>query len=407
VFSVIMSSIDEDDRVRFTLFSTADSTDQKTTVILVHSVEVFSGPNAGLYGFALEHRYLKHHKELCDLPVIAGVIRSMKHRGQIRRGILRLTPEVRKLYFDEDENVVFKGDYLEETEKLEKSRASTATSTTPVASTTPIVVTPPRKPLQTIMKDAVIPKFNEEKSNASIWLESFEKECERLIVKEDEKPQALKLFLEGSALDWYDTNLILLEDTTWQSWKTEFVENFTVKGWTQSKYAINFRYIGGGLSEYARKKLKLLAETGKTLPDEWRIFMVIAGLPDNISCKIKIDRAKTVNGLIGEISQLEKQTPKNQSSKSSAKVTSKTEILNNQVDKKKFQTEIRPCRICEKAGKPGRFHPEAECFLAANAKSGRTFVNTNSKQKNFEKIVKVTNNTEIEDVLNNDNVPKN
>jgi len=117
------------------------------------------------------------------------------------------------MYFDKDKNVVFKGDYLEETEKLEKPKALVATSTTPVASTTPIVVTPPRKPLQTIIKDAVIPKFNEEKSNASIWLESFEKECEGLVLEEDEKPQALKLFLEGSALDWYEINLILLEDT--------------------------------------------------------------------------------------------------------------------------------------------------------------------------------------------------
>jgi len=125
--------------------------------------------------------------------------------------------------------------------------------------------------------------------------------------------------------------------------------------------------------------------------------MVIAGLLDNISHKIKIDMAKTVNRLIVEISQLEKQTPKNQSLKPSAKVTSKTKILNKQADKKKFQTEIRPCCICEKAGKLGRFHLEAECFIAANAKFGRTFVNTNLKQKNFEKNIKVTNNTEIED----------
>lgn len=409
-----MSSNDEDDRVKFTMFTAADSKDPKTTVTFVYSIEVLSGPNAGIYGFAPEHRALTSHEALCKLPVIAGIVRALKSRGQIRRGLLKLPPEVRVLYFDDNDNVVFKDDYLEEVQQLEKPKTSSTTGTQPPPppTTIPVVVAPPRKPLQSIMKDAVISKFNEEKSNAMIWLESFEKECSRLEVEEKDFPQALKLFLEGTAIDWYEMNLILLQDTSWPHWRKEFVENFTIKGWSQPKYAVNYKYMGGSVSEYARKKLKLLAETSKTLPEEWRVLMVIAGLPDSISTKIKRDRASSVNALIAEINQLERPGLKNASSKFGVKVTtksdsSKIENMNNQSDRRKFQSEIRPCRICEKAGKPGRFHPEPECLTAANMKSGKTFTNTNFKQKNSERNVKVTNNTEIEDALNNEDVPKN
>ncbi len=406
-----MSTTDEDERVKFTIYSTNDTKDPKTTVTLIYSIEVLSGPNAGIYGFAPEHRQLRSHEALCKLPVIAGIIRVMKTRGQIRRGLLKLPPEVRKLYFDENDNVIFMDDYLEETTQLEKHKPSPNVSQ-PSTSPAPTPVVSPRKPLQSIMKDAVISKFNEEKTNAPIWLESFEQECKRLAVEEKEFPQALKLFLEGTAIDWYEMNLILLQDKTWTNWRKEFVENFTLKGWSLSKYAINFKYIGGNVSEYVRKKLKLLAETNKTLPEEWRILMVIAGLPDNITSKIKRDRATSVNALIAEISQLEKPGSKNASSKPGVKMISKsenikTEVLNNQSDRKKYQNEFRPCRICEKAGKPGRYHPESECFMAANSKTSKTFTNTNFKSKNSERNVKVTNNTEIEDALNNEDVPKN
>ena len=252
------------------------------------------------------------------------------------------------------------------------------------------------------MKDAVISKFNEEKTNALIWLKTFEEECERLAVEEKEFPQALKLFLEGTAIEWYEMNLILLQDKTWVNWRKEFLENFTSKGWSRSKYAINFKYyIGGNVNEYARKKLKLLAETNTTLPEEWRVLMVIAGLPDNITSKIKRNRVTSVNELIVELNQLEYSVSKNASLKPKV---NKTEGLNNQSARKKFQNEFRPCSICEKAGKSGRYHPESEW---RTAKTSRTFLNTNFKVKNLERNVNVTNNTEIEDALNNEDVPKN
>ncbi len=78
-----MLTTDEDEHVKCTIYSTSDTKDQKTTVTLSYSIEVLSGPNAGIYGFVPEHRQLRSHEALCKLPIIAGIIRVMKTRGQI------------------------------------------------------------------------------------------------------------------------------------------------------------------------------------------------------------------------------------------------------------------------------------------------------------------------------------
>jgi hypothetical protein len=214
------------------------------------------------------------------------------------------------------------------------------------------------------------------------------------------------LFLDGTALDWYDTNHILLEDTTWQSWRKDFDENFATKGWMQSKYAVNYKYMGGSISEYTRKKLKFLAEENKSLPEEWRILLIIAGLPDHISNKIKRSKIKTVNELVIEVNQLDKPSPSNLQQKHLTK-NNKKETINNAPEKPPFQSEFRPCRNCEKAGKPGRFHPEAKCTLKQQTQQTRIFTNITPKTNNTDRNFRVTNNTEIEEALNKDDVPKN
>jgi len=146
-----MSTHDEDEcdeRVKITIFTAADSKDSRTTVSLIYSIEVLYGPNAGIYGFAPEHRELRFHEALCKLPVIAGIIRAMKNRGQIRRGILELPAEVYKLYFDKFGNPVFNNDYLEETQQLEKPKPRTP-EPAPVKTIPPPAV-PQKKSLQSI-----------------------------------------------------------------------------------------------------------------------------------------------------------------------------------------------------------------------------------------------------------------
>lgn len=77
----------------------------------------------------------------------------------------------------------------------------------------------------------------------------------------------------------------------------------------------------------------------------------------------------------------------------------KKEIIYNKDETKRFNQDHKPCRFCERIGKPGRFHPEAECKTRLNPQPGKNYTNAN-KSTNIDKNFKVTNNTEIEDALN-------
>lgn len=74
--------------------------------------------------------------------------------------------------------------------------------------------------------------------------------------------------------------------------------------------------------------------------------------------------------------------------------------------KKRFSPDHKLCRFCEKIGKPGRFHPELECKTRLNPQPGKNYTITN-KSTNVDKNFKVTNNTEIEDALNQESIPRN
>jgi hypothetical protein len=57
----------------------------------------------------------------------------------------------------------------------------------------------------------------------------------------------------------------------------------------------------------------------------------------------------------------------------------------------------------EKIGKPGRFHPEAECKTKLNS----NYKFAPNKSGNAEKNIKIINNTELEELLNKEIDSKN
>lgn len=109
-------------RVRVTVFVGADQHNPKSTLPYIHSIELLSGEISGIYGFSSEHQAIRLHKDLVALPVISGIIKSLKARGQIHRGVVILPKQVQKLYFDNEGNIRFNDEYLEEVEELKKPR---------------------------------------------------------------------------------------------------------------------------------------------------------------------------------------------------------------------------------------------------------------------------------------------
>jgi arsenate reductase-like glutaredoxin family protein len=87
------------------------------------------------------------------------------------------------------------------------------------------------------------------------WISEYKTECEIYEIQGDEKKiKNLKKYLEKTALEWYQTNLLKDEEHSWQKWKAAFIETFSNKGWSAVRYAYNFRYISGSFVEYAIKR---------------------------------------------------------------------------------------------------------------------------------------------------------
>lgn len=153
----------------------------------------------------------------------------------------------------------------------------------------------------------VIEKFDGKNINALNWMETFEKECTRFdIVKDEERIEIFRLFLEKSSADWYSSMMIKHSlQSEWSEWKSNFLQTFANKGWSTSKYALFFKYQSGSLLEYAIKKEKLLLEVRKTIDQGTLIDIIAAGLPDFITDRINKEEILQTKDLFNELGKLE------------------------------------------------------------------------------------------------------
>lgn len=202
------------------------------------------------------------------------------------------------------------------------------------------------------------------------------------------------------AKDWYATTFHMISTSTWDAWRKFFTEYFATNGWAEPVYTVNYKFIGGSFNECVIRKLKLLSDVNPALPENWRILLVVAGVPVDSSYKIDKDKCTSVSDLISKINQLDGMPGTN---KSLSKDVDKNNT-NNNGPSKKFNPKYKPCSFCEKIGKPGRYHPESECKTRLNPPT-RKFSNT--KSSSGEKNIKLTNNAEMEKLLNEEANSKN
>lgn len=383
-------------KIRLHLFNGADPIDKKTTIQQIFSLELKDSQE--VYTFATENRPLSQHPEFAKLSSVVTAIRTLKKkgRGQSLRVNITTNKAIRENYFDNEGNPWFNGDLLDEI------KVSTAVTTEPETKT-PVQ----SKSLQSITKDAILEKFNGNSPNPATWIQNFERETDRLNIVIANRCVAIRLFLDGIAKDWYHTTYTLIGTASWEEWKKSFTDYFCTKGWLDSTYAINYRFIGGLLSEYVIHKLSLITDIDPTLSETFKILLVIAGLPNTISCKIDKDKTNTVSELIAKINQLDR---------SSAKINEKRSDGKNEFDKRnnnnissKSETRkprnpnFKPCNYSEKAGRMERYHPEAEC----KTKTLPWYNDLVNKFKNNAKTVKQVNKTELEDLLKTEAEQKN
>ncbi len=372
-------------------FACEATADPKTNVIKVKSIELLEQDE--VFIFPPELQQLSHHAELCDLATIKSGLKSLTKRGHFRNLKITLTEDIAKLYLDTDENVRFKDHYLEEFQNT----APVSKVVTQSPSMSPVVqMIEKKKNLSSLVKDMVLDKFTGKRQNAVTWLTLFESECIRLEIATDKYSEVLRLFLEGSASEWFSLNLKIINLTdSWEIWKNSFLDSFGDRGWADVTFAYNYKYVSGTLNEYAIKKLNLLLEVDPAMVISTQINLVAIGLPAFVRNRLHRREINTQSKLIIELNQLESLV-KSQTSKFTQinlKQSTDTKRNTNNTQEKK------PCERCEKAGYPGRMHPEVFCrYNPNNKKNDRNLQHNN---------IKIANNTELEKDLNTETNQKN
>lgn len=217
----------------------------------------------------------------------------------------------------------------------------------------------------------VIDRFDGKNSSAYQWMELFEKECTRFdVAKEEEKIEILRLFLEKSCTDWYSSMMIKLGlHSEWSEWRSSFLQTYSNKGWTTSKYALSYKYRTGSLLEYAVKKEKLLLEVRKSMDEGTLIDIIAASLPDFITDRINKEEIKHTSNLFNELGRLEH-------------LVIKKKFIKNKEDTKPIKEK---CTICDKLKKGVRYHPEDSCWFKTKLSTERD-----------KKQIKLINNSELE-----------
>ncbi|XP_028160177.1 uncharacterized protein LOC114353111 [Ostrinia furnacalis] len=359
------------EKLKFT-FEVKPSTDGKSNYIAVTSIttqddKVFLIPE--------EYQAVSLHKHIQTSKTFTTVKNTLKKRYQSRGVWIKMTEGILQTYMDEDDNMIFQDQLLEETTQEQLAIASKKCSEDPIVKILEkLVEGQQNREKQSIKKLAdrfVIEKFDGKNSSAYQWMSVFEKECERFnITQDEEKIEIFRLFLEKSCNDWYSSMMIKLGlQSEWSEWKSSFLQTYASKGWTTSKYALSFKYQSGSLLEYAVKKEKLLLEVRKTIDEGTLIDIIAAGLPDFITDRINKEEIEHTKHLFNALGRLEH-------------LVTRKKFIKKREDTKPIKEK---CGICEKLKKGIRYHSEDSCWF-------KTKMNTEKDKKQ----IKLINNSELE-----------
>ena len=370
-------------KAQFRIALGSSTQDPKTSVYLVTSIRLPDRDE--IFMFSAASSPLSLHKELSALPAVKKATKSIQVRGQYRRVNVSLRDSLRNVYLDEDENVIFGEEFLEE--------GSVQADGEPITCS---INEPKKKSMQSITKDMICSKFTGKDLDANVWLRSFDKECERLDIPQNQRVEALRLFLDGTPAAWFESNWTLIGVSTWEHWTAMFLESFGGKSWSDVWYAVQYKWMKNGTySEFVIKKYGLLISAFPDMSEQDRIALVIIGLPPSVSEKLDRNEINTQGKLLSKLNMLSIGGKGNKFKNNNAKFSgfekgSNSESI-NKYNSSSFSTQgNKPCQICEKLGYKNRFHPEDKCRNRSGA----------SENKFKERNVKIAHNTELEQLFN-------
>lgn len=376
----------------------SDSLDARTTVVRVLTIQL-EGEDT-IFQFPREKQLKEQHNALFETNIVKNVIKGMKTRGKFRNIRITLAGELEQEYLDEEGNVCFHDQYLDEVQAYDNPN-------------TPPPQIPQQnsvnnKPIHSVVKNMILEKFSGKNQNAKTFLDLLVKECERLNIESTRYSEVLRLFLEGSALDWYLSFLKINSlSYGWEFWKNSFLDTFSEVGWTEINYAYTFRYINGSLLDYALKKLNLLIDADPDLTANSQMNFIVLGLPANVRSRISKSDLKSRDTLMSCIRRLESLVENKRRNtnpvrnEQAAMVSDREKFVNTSAGESKVKSVnkqvLKPCSHCAAKGFSNRFHAENSC---------RNFI-ANSKQNFKNDKIKTVNNTELEDSISSSDESKN
>lgn len=350
-------------KLQFAFKYVASSSDKKSSVIIITSITTEDNRK---YLLPEDLKYASNHTELIKTDNFKRIKKSFNQRGQERIIWITCTEAMKEIYFDEDGNILFNDQYLEQILDSPITMESTQKETTKIN-------------LKHIAERFMLEKFSCKHSNAQHWLETFEKECTRFeITVDNTKIEVLRLFLDKACLDWHSATLTTLTSKAgWDEWRKKFLETFADKGWSSGIYALSYRYIDGSLMEYAMKKEKILLDMDPDIGTQTLVMLIVAGLPEFIRNKIDRDNCSNTTELLHEIRKCES-------------FVNKSSFIKKKVERQEFKRkneEKKPCKNCEKLNKGTRYHPENSCWFKKRYENEDRVIGSNS-------VIEVNLNTE-------------
>ena len=285
-------------------FAVVAASDNKSNVLVITTITTKEGK---CFAIPEEYKGISNHKEIMKTSNYAKIKNTLKKRHQTRKIWIKLEGELQNTYVDEQGNIPFSDQYLEEIvieqpaegkDNLQQILEKLIEATEKKEG---------QQNLKNIAEKLIIEKFTSKNSIAKQWMENFEKEFTRFnITKDETRIEILRLFLEKPCLDWYSSMITKLTvNSEWKRWKGKFLETFANKGWNMVTYAFAFRYKEGPLIDYAMKKEKLILDINKSIDSKTLIDLIATGLPEFILNKIDRDELNDSTDLFNEIRKYE------------------------------------------------------------------------------------------------------
>ncbi|ESN94358.1 hypothetical protein HELRODRAFT_164187 [Helobdella robusta] len=325
-------------------FAVLPASDGKSNIYCVTSITT---RDEKVFAIPEELQSASFHKELIKTAAYNKIKNSLKKRHQTRKIWITMTNELSNVYIDEDGNLQFGDQYLEEIEQKKASGNLVKNTDSLEKLFTKFIESSQdlkKQNLKYIAEKFIIERFTSKNTNPSQWIDVFEKECLRFDITEDEKKiEILRLFMDKSCADWYSSMIIKLTlNSEWSIWKNKFCESFANQGWNQVTYALLFKYKDGSLVDYAIKKEKLLLDMRTSIDTGTLVDLIAAGLPGFVLEKINRQSMEDTVDLFNEVRKYEHLMNKN---KNGTYTRYENQKIHNKIE------ERTACKICERLNK--------------------------------------------------------